>query len=218
MIQTPAIEIANLMVKFDGKRLIKAFSMCLSPGEKVTLTGRSGSGKSTILRCLLGFVVPEAGTIHIAGKLLTNETVWELRIRLAYVAQEPDLGTGRVQEIIERPFTYRANSRLRENLARIPEFFERFLLPVHLLDKEIATLSGGEKQRVGLITAILLDRRILLLDEVSSALDKTAKLAVAEFFRSRKDMTVLSVSHSPKNFSFSDRVIELPYNYSKGKQ
>ena len=218
MIQTPAIEVENLMVKFNAKRILEEFSLRLAPGEKVVLIGRSGSGKSTILRCLLGFVVPETGIIHIAGERLTRETVWELRTHLAYVAQEPDLGSGRVQEIIKRPFTYGANTHLRENLARIPEFFERFLLPVHLLDKDVATLSGGEKQRVGLITAILLDRRIILLDEVSSALDKANKLAIDEFFRSQKDSTVLSVSHNPEDFSFSDRVIELPYNSYKGKQ
>ena len=56
MIQTPAIEVENLMVKFDAKRILEEFSLCLAPGEKVVLTGRSGSGKSTTLAGMVNYV------------------------------------------------------------------------------------------------------------------------------------------------------------------
>ncbi|MCK5218559.1 ATP-binding cassette domain-containing protein [bacterium] len=209
------IDIKDLSISFAGQKIIEAFSLQVAYGEKVTITGRSGAGKSTILRCLQGFMQPEAGSIHIAGKPLTPDTVWAMRASLAYVAQEPDLGTGGVREIIERPFNYRANHSLKANLSRLPEYFEIFNLPLDLLDKEIALLSGGEKQRVALICAILLDRHIFLLDEVASALDQTNYQAVAKYFFSRRDLTVLSVFHEPAKYDFSDRVVELPY-YSRG--
>ena len=210
-----AINIKDLSISFEGQKIIETFSLHLAYGEKVTLTGRSGSGKSTILRCLQGFIQPEAGFISIGGKPLTPDTVWEMRASMAYVAQEPDLGTGNVREIIERPFTYRANHSLKANLSRLPEYFGIFNLHLDLLNKDITLLSGGEKQRVAFICAILLDRRIFLLDEVASALDQANYQAVAKFIISRRELTVLSATHEPAEYDFSDRVVELPY-YPRG--
>jgi len=174
------------------------------------LTGPSGCGKSTVLRCFLGFVIPDAGSVCLDGVELTAATVWHLRGRVAYVGQEPDLGTGTAAQAIERPFYYRSNTGLRHNLDRVPELFERFNLSRDLLPKDVGSLSGGEKQRIALVSAILLDRRIFLLDEVTSALDRVSKQAVAGYFRSREDATALIVAHDPEVFSFIQRVVEVP--------
>ena len=69
-------------------------------------------------------------------------------------------------------------------------------------------LSGGEKQRVAIVSAILLERPIMLLDEASSALDRVSRAAVAEWFRSRRELTVLSVAHDPDRFDLGGRVLE----------
>jgi len=202
-----ALEAVDVTVLFDGHAVLEDFSISLQTGAKALLTGPSGSGKSTVLRCLLGFVAPETGSVRVGGEPLTAETVWHLRRRLAYVGQEPELGTGTVSQVLERPFHYRANAGLRHNLKRVPELFEKFDLARHLLDKETGDLSGGEKQRVALIAAILLDRPIFLLDEVTSALDRAGKEVVADYFRSRRDATVLFVAHDSELFSFADQVV-----------
>lgn len=205
-----SLEAKDLDVRFGGQTVLRAFSLSLKPGEKALLTGPSGCGKSTVLRCFLGFVVPNAGSVSIEGEELTSQTIWRLRQRVAYVGQEPDLGTGTAGQAIERPFHYRSNAGLRRNLDRIPELFERFHLAQSLLHKDVGSLSGGEKQRIALVSAILLDRRIFLLDEITSALDKVSKQAVADYFRSREDATALIVAHDPEVFSFVNRVVELP--------
>jgi len=204
-----AFRIENLTVNFGGRAVIENFSFILKWGDRAILTGRSGSGKSTILRCILGFVVPGSGAIYIDGESLTDASVWRLRRKLAYVAQEPDLGSGIVREILERPFTYRANASLKKNLDRVPELFRSFHLPVGLLDEDIATLSGGEKQRVAFIGSVLLDRRLFLLDEVGSALDRPAKAAVVEFFRVHDDLSVLFVAHNADEWPFCEQVVKL---------
>ncbi len=213
-----AIKIDNLTVKFDGRTVIERFSLSLAFGDKVTLTGRSGSGKSTILRSILGFKEPDGGSIAIEGEPVTGTSIWRLRTHLAYVAQEPDLGPGQVRQVLERPFAYHVNARLWGNLSRVPELFYRFMLPAEMMDKDIVALSGGERQRVAIVSAILLHRSIILLDEASSALDKTARQAVADFFRSQDGLTVLSVAHDPEGFSFSDDVIELPGGFDGMRQ
>lgn len=214
--ETHVLQAKDLNVRFNGQTVLQGFSLALKAGEKAVLTGPSGCGKSTVLRCLLGFVAPESGTIVVAGTPLTAETVWSLRQRVAYVGQEPELGEGLVRQALERPFHYRANAPLRGNLQRAPELFEQFGLARTLLDKETGDLSGGEKQRVALVSALLLDRRIFLLDEITSALDGTSKDAVIDAFRGRDDVTALFVAHDTERFSFADQMLTLPVVHSSG--
>lgn len=204
-----ALGLRDVSVHFDAKAVLEGFSMSLPAGAKALLTGPSGSGKSTVLRCLLGFVTPETGSVYIEGEPMTAETVWSLRRRIAYVSQEPDLGLGTAREILEQPFHYHANASLRDNLQRVPALCERFGLDRHLLEKETGDLSGGEKQRVALIAALLLDRPILLLDEVTSALDPASRDTVVDYFRSRDDVTALFIAHDVNVFSFVDQVISV---------
>lgn len=217
MNRPPALEIDRLTVRLDGQLVLRDFSLALEPGRKALLTGPSGCGKSTVLRCVLGFVVPETGSIRIAGQPLTAESVWRLRRHIAYVGQEPDLGTGIVREILERPFHYHANVALRDNLSRVPELFDEFGLARAFLDKEIGDLSGGEKQRVALVSALLLDREIFLLDEVTSALDRASKQAVADYFESRSDIAALFVAHDPEWFSFANPILQMPGPAPRGE-
>lgn len=204
------LEIKDVTVRLNGQTILQDFSLSLGTGQKALLTGPSGCGKSTVLRCLLGFVVPQAGSVRIVGEPLTAESIWTLRRRIAYVGQEPDLGAGLVRDILERPFHYRANAALRGNLARVPELFDAFGLARSLLDKEVGDLSGGEKQRVALVSALLLDRNIFLLDEVTSALDPTSKRKVIEHFRSCTEATMLFVAHDAESFPFADLIVEMP--------
>lgn len=203
------VDLNRLHLSFDGQPVLKDLSLSVFHGDKVTLTGPSGSGKSTVLRCILGLVLPDSGTITILGEPVTRHNIWQKRRHIAYVAQEPDLGTGSVKEVIETPFSYRANAGLRDNLARLPEIMERFDLPQPLLDKQITRLSGGEKQRIALTIAILLDRPIVLLDEASSALDAKNKQAVADYFEQTQDTTVLSVAHDSEWLGFATRIVDM---------
>lgn len=204
-----AIEITDLTVRFDGRNVLDKFAMRIGAGEKVHLQAASGAGKSTLLQCILGFVAPRAGEIRIEGELLTGHSAWALRRRLAYVPQEPMLGAGSVAEAFERPFHYHANAHLKANLSRIDELMERFLLSPALLRKDVTDVSGGEKQRVALISAILLDRGIMLLDEPTSALDKASKEAVAEYMRSCEGIAVLFAAHDAEALGGADRAVVL---------
>jgi len=206
---THAIDIQGLTLQVGEQVLFKDLNMSVSRGQKVVIAGPSGSGKSTFLKCLLGFVPPSSGRILVEGRELSADTVWSLRRSLAYVAQEPDLGTGKVQQILEQPFAYHANRGLGSQLQCMPEQVSRFRLVPEILDKDITSLSGGEKQRIALVSAALLDRSIYLLDEVTSALDSSCKQAVLAFFLDNQDVTVLLVSHDPDVLQRADQVIGL---------
>lgn len=203
------IEIDDITIAYDSGAVQENFSLAVSRGRKVCLSGPSGSGKSSILQSILGFVIPRRGTISIDGTQLTAKTVWSLRRMIGYVPQEPDLGDGTVEEIVHTPFSFRANQALSKNLDQLPAFLKRFSLDKSILPKDISSLSGGEKQRIGLIITLLLDRPLLLLDEISSALDPKCKQAVADYL-SRTQQTVLMVSHDSVMQSACDKTISLP--------
>ena len=206
----PALQIDQLTVRFDGRTVIDGFSLRLGRGERAIITGDSGAGKSTVLRCIFGFVSSFEGRVAVDGEAVSVASIWALRARMSYVTQEPQLGTGTVQEVLERPFSYRVNAGLRSGLSRIPELLDRLLLPADLLHKDMGVLSGGEKQRVALAAAFLLGRRIMLLDEPTSALDKSARAAVAGLLSADSGLTVLAAAHDAGDLPLSGTVVSLP--------
>lgn len=208
MTDTSFLYLNNLTVDFEHVTLFRGVSLSLKAGDKVTLSGPSGSGKSTLLRCIIGFV-PFEGTICLNSEPLTAQSVWRLRQKIAYVAQEPDLGPGTVREALARPFTYKANQELSLNPQEVNLLFDQFLLPASLQSKEMETLSGGEKQRVALIAALVLKRPLLLLDEAASALDAASKGRVRDYLRSQSDITILSVSHDTRDFILSETMLNI---------
>ncbi|MBN1332429.1 MAG: ATP-binding cassette domain-containing protein [Synergistales bacterium] len=205
----PDIEMNSLFLSFGSKKVLDNFSLRVYPGMKVLIRGRSGAGKTSLFNCLLGFVRPQRGEIFIKGKKLSPSSIWEIRQKLAFVAQEPDLGTGKVREVIERPFSYKANRYLSGNLGKLQEMWDLFLLDTTLLEKDIRSLSGGEKQRAAIVLALLLDRPVLLLDEASSALDRDSKQAVSDYLRKCEDRTILAISHDEEWASCCDSKIDL---------
>jgi len=206
----PCIEMQGVNVAFDGKSVLSGFSLTVCLGEKVILTGPSGRGKSTVLRCILGFVKPASGSIRVCGQQVSADTIWDIRKLVAYVPQEPELGSrGTVRQWLERPFDYKANRDNKDSLSQIPDLFHRFLLPLEILDKEIAVISGGEKQRVAIVSALLLQRPILLLDEPTSALDDLSKKRLAEFLASSEELTILIASHDSALLSVANRVVDM---------
>jgi len=206
---SPLLEIQNLHVSFDSKQVLKGFSADLKAGEKIAVTGESGTGKSTLLKCILGFICPDSGIIRISGKALSSKNVWELRRKIGYVPQEPDLGQGIVESALFRPFQFKANRELVPGIDKIHDLFRRFRLEPELLEKDITKLSGGEKQRIAIITALLLKRQIYLLDEATSALDEITRRAVVDYLKGYPELSLIAATHDPHLLSICSRSYRL---------
>ena len=199
----------DLSLAFDTGALLESLSLEIAAGQKILMTGPSGCGKSTLLKCFLGLAVPKSGSIAVAGQPLTPTTVWSLRRQIAYVMQEPDLGRGTVRQVVERPFHYHANTHLLSRLDKLNELMDLFGLASDLLAKNVSRLSGGEKQRIALIVAMMLDRPIWLLDEPTSALDAQSRKTLSNYLQSRTDLTALVVTHDSGSFTFADNIVHL---------
>ena len=196
-------------VSFGKRDVLSSFSLRVAAREKVCLRGVSGCGKSTVLRCLLGLVIPRNGEIRIATDTLTPQSVWRLRAHMAWAPQEPHWGKLTVREALERPFRYRLNRALPPRAPAIAQWLERLALSPALLTQPAAELSGGEKQRLSLVAALVLNRPILLLDEITSALDQANRARVRDTLTGLSETTVLAVSHEAQAEAWAERVIDM---------
>ena len=186
----------HLTKQFSDQFVLEDFSFDIQEGEKIIVSGRSGIGKTTLFRLLLGFEQPDSGKIYFENELLTEITVWNLRRRVAYVSQDLNIGRGNLQTFFNETLSLKANVEQKSNsLGELEELLNAFELPDTLLQKNIEELSGGEKQRVAIINALLLKRNIFFLDEITSALDKSLKSKVLDYFLLNPSFTVLSISH-----------------------
>jgi putative ABC transport system ATP-binding protein len=207
---TSRLRFEKISIAFAGLEIVRDFDLIVAPGEKVALAGPSGCGKSSVLHCLLGFVQPASGRIFVDDDTLSPRSVWRLRRRIAYVGQEPDLGEELVGGWIDRQFDLRANEAIRHNLAMLPGELERLGLSQGILGKRGPDLSGGEKQRIAMVAALLLNREILVLDEPTSALDALARQRVYVRLGELRDTTILMVSHDDtENLGFVNRIARM---------
>ncbi|SRR5690554_4866136 len=203
------IEIDNLSVSFNSITLWRELTLRIEHGRRVRIAGPSGCGKSTLLKCLMGFVPDFSGLIRIDRQELNVENVWTIRQKLAYLAQEPDLGSGPVLARLQEPFAYRRNAGIRFEFDRLYHWLEYYYLPQEILNKDTDALSGGEKQRLAVILAILLQRTIFLLDEPVSAMDTRSRRRFIDMFADHPEWTVLFISHDESLAELAEETIDL---------
>lgn len=204
------VEMSGVTLAFKGRAILRDFSLILDPGEKVILSGPSGCGKSSLLQSLLGFVEPTQGQLSIQQTPVNAHTAWVLRRSMAYVPQEPDPGHETIRTWLSTPFDFRAHRHRKARLRLMEPLCDELSLSRALLDQTGPELSGGEKQRMALIGALLLDSPLLLLDEPTSALDAEARDRVIALLRRLTRTTILMVSHDPSSAAnLTHRVIRL---------
>lgn len=185
------IEFSNINLRFQDKEIFRDFSLKIEKGEKLQIVGKSGNGKSTLLRILLGFQSCDSGELYIKNKLVTAGDFRETRKLFAYVNQDVTLRPGIARDVLQEVAKFSGNTYDGCFDKEIAELFE---FNTKLLDKDTEELSGGERQRLGIILAIMLKRPVFLLDEVTSALDVGLKHKVVKYFYNCEE-TVITISH-----------------------
>ncbi len=189
------IALKNVTLSIEGKLLFNRLSLEVPAGGRMLINGASGTGKTTLLRMLLGFVLPDDGTVSIDGQTLSVDNVWQLRRKMAYVSQEMQIGRGTAGAFIREVLHFQSNRSIAYERDRVKSLLSDFQLGSDTLDKKLEDLSGGELQRFAIIVTLLLDRKIFLLDEVTSALDKPLKKLIVDYFSAMHDKTLIISSH-----------------------
>jgi putative ABC transport system ATP-binding protein len=184
----------DVTVRRAGVDILRDFNLEIESGDKVLLFGKSGIGKSTLLKLLLGFERPDEGSVYVDGKQLDGDRAWDVRRRVSYVSQDLDIAEGKVSGFVDAVLGFKANDGVDAD-ARMASVMNLLELERGILDKDFEDLSGGEKQRVAIMMAMLLDRDIYLLDEVTSSVDPPMKKKLVEHFTAMDKATVVAVSH-----------------------
>lgn len=191
------LKFENVSYYNDGKSILKDISLEVDQGDFISIIGHSGSGKSTFLKLCSYLISPTNGNIKYKNKCYLSYNPIEWRKNISYCFQMPHLFGDTVLDNLKFPYTIR-NTKF--NLNRVEELFASFKLDMSYLDKKVENLSGGEKQRIALIRTLLFEPEVLLLDEVTSALDVDNTSIVESVIQSlnEKGITILWITHNPK--------------------
>ncbi|MCZ4611384.1 ectoine/hydroxyectoine ABC transporter ATP-binding protein EhuA [Streptomyces sp. Lzd4kr] len=208
------IRFDNVTKRFGSNTVLDGLDFSVASGKHVTLIGPSGSGKTTILRLLMTLAKPDEGTITVAGEQLhpaPEKQIREVRKKIGMVFQQFNLFPNMtvLRNITEAPVTVLGMSK-DEAEARARELLEMVGL-ADKCDARPTQLSGGQQQRVAIARALAMRPQVLLLDEVTSALDPELVAGVLDLLRDiarTTDITMLCVTHE-MNFArdISDQVL-----------
>ncbi|XOQ45242.1 MAG: Fe(3+)-transporting ATPase [Clostridium sp.] len=192
----PQIAFQNVSYLDGEKTILKDISFEIYKGDYVSIVGPSGGGKSTLLKLCCHLISPTQGSIFVNGTNITQLEPVELRKKISYCFQTPVLFGKTVRDNLNYPYLIR-NKKM--DMERVNALFSKFKMEPDYLNREIGNLSGGEKQRIALIRSLLFLPDVLLLDEVTSALDVENTLVVENVILdlNRSGVTVLWITHNP---------------------
>jgi putative ABC transport system ATP-binding protein len=155
----------------SGAPLLQPVDFTLSGGERVAITGSSGSGKSVFLRTLALLDAPDSGEVLWRNEAVDHAQIPLYRSRVCYIAQRPALVDGSVEDNLRFPYGLNIFKQQTFDLEKVKGLLRQAGKPDSFLLKTAGDLSGGEAQVVSLIRAIQLDPQVILLDEPTAALD-----------------------------------------------
>lgn len=210
----PIIEINNLNFHYphQEKPALKDVSLTINQGEWVGVIGHNGSGKSTLAKLIDGLLVADSGTIKVAGQVLSEETVWDIRKKIGMVFQNPDnqfVGSDVAGDVA---FGLENQGIPRDEM--IPRVMAA-LAHVDMTafkDHEPHKLSGGQKQRVAIAGVLALAPQIVIFDESTSMLDPKGRreiIALMKKLNKEKGFTVISITHDIDEAALADRIVVL---------
>lgn len=208
------LELKNISYSIKDIDILKEINLKVKKGECISIVGSSGSGKSTLLKLCAYLINETKGKIKFKEKKYDFYSPMELRKEISYCIQTPCLFGKSVRENLEFPFKIRKE---KINEKRIDELLEIFNLEKEILDKKVHLLSGGESQRIALIRNLIYIPKILLLDEVTSALDEVNVQIVERYIKELNKKNKVTVLWNTHDRAQSERMFNRRIVMDKGQ-
>lgn len=206
---SPLLDVQDVAFSVGDRQLLKPVSLQLYQGDCVLLTGPSGSGKSTFLKILASLITPTSGQLFFRNSDITTLRAEAYRQQVSYCFQTPQLFGQTVYDNLALPWQIRRQKPRRDKLVAA---LESVNLSPDMLNKPVEQLSGGEKQRVGLLRNLQFMPEVLLLDEVTSALDEENRLSVLSLINrisAEEKVAVVRISHDVNDIQQAEQVLRL---------
>ncbi|KJH61007.1 iron efflux ABC transporter ATP-binding subunit FetA [Pantoea agglomerans] len=206
---SPLLDVQDVAFSVGDRQLLKPVSLQLYQGDCVLLTGPSGSGKSTFLKILASLITPTSGQLFFRNSDITTLRAEAYRQQVSYCFQTPQLFGQTVYDNLALPWQIRRQKPQRDKLVAA---LESVNLSGDVLNKPVEQLSGGEKQRVGLLRNLQFMPEVLLLDEVTSALDEENRLSVLSLINriaAEEKVAVVRISHDVNDIQQAEQVLRL---------
>lgn len=206
---SPLLDVQDVAFSVGDRQLLKPISLQLYQGDCVLLTGPSGSGKSTFLKILASLITPTSGQLFFRSNDITTLKAEVYRQQVSYCFQTPQLFGQTVYDNLALPWQIRRQKPQQDKLVAA---LESVNLSPDMLNKPVEQLSGGEKQRVGLLRNLQFMPEVLLLDEVTSALDEENRLSVLSLIHriaAEEKVAVVRISHDVNDIQQAEQVLRL---------
>jgi phospholipid/cholesterol/gamma-HCH transport system ATP-binding protein len=212
----PAVVVKDLYKSFGEQKVLQGVNLSVASGEILSVLGRSGTGKSVLLRLLIGLEKPESGSICVNGQEITGlplDGLNEVRKKLGFLFQQAALyDSMTIEENVAFPLIRHSKLTPEERNDRARQLLSSVGLDSDL-DKAPSEISGGMKKRVGLARALALDPEIVMFDEPTAGLDPISGAEIGELIQQlKKDrgITCIVVTHDINSArSISDRLVVL---------
>ena len=208
---TGGIELRNVSFHYgDGENALSGISLRINPGEHIGIIGQTGSGKSTLANCLARFYDVTEGVILLDGKDIRDLTFDTVRETVLVALQESVLFSGTIQDNIRFGNKSAGRNEVIEaaRLARAEEFIlEKENQWEEAVGERGMGLSGGQRQRIALARALLVRPKILILDDITSALDaQTEKTIIGNLYTKLRNMTTIIISQKINSVRQADKI------------
>ena len=171
----PIIQIEHLSKSFGSLDVLKDFNLTITSGENVVVMGKSGIGKTVLIKCLIGLIKPDSGVIHVFGKdisTLNHEQLDDMRMRIGFVFQSSALyDSMTVRQNLELPLRRQRSAKLPGSLNDLVIEALRNVGLESSIDMMPSELSGGMRKRIGIARSIILKPEIVMYDEPTTGLD-----------------------------------------------
>jgi phospholipid/cholesterol/gamma-HCH transport system ATP-binding protein len=211
-----AVEVTGLRKAFGEQTVLNGIDLAVAEGKTLAVLGRSGTGKSVLLKLLVGLQKPDAGTIQICGRPIQDlppRELNEIRKKIGFLFQQAALyDSMTVSENVEFPLARHTGLSASERQDKVRQLLSDLGLGSDL-DKTPSQISGGMQKRVGLARALALDPELLLLDEPTAGLDPITSEEIGTLIsdlKAKRKITSVMVTHDIRaTKQFADRLVLL---------